>query len=89
MRKARWLAPWKDSQVKPAIYHCISRVVDRRFVFGDIEREQFRSYMRMYENFSGIRVLAYCVMSNHIHLLLEIPPMPEGGLSDEQLLQLL
>ncbi|PAW60023.1 MAG: hypothetical protein B9S37_11320 [Verrucomicrobiia bacterium Tous-C3TDCM] len=87
MRKARWLAPWKDSQVKPAIYHCISRVVDRRFVFGDIEREQFRSYMRMYENFSGIRVLAYCVMSNHIHLLLEIPPMPEGGLSDEQLLQ--
>ena len=87
MRKARWLAPWKDSQVKPAIYHCISRVVDRRFVFGDIEREQVRSYMRMYENFSGIRVLAYCVMSNHIHLLLEIPPMPEGGLSDEQLLQ--
>ena len=87
MRKARWLAPWKDSQVKPAIYHCISRVVDRRFIFGDIEREQFRSYMRMYENFSGIRVLAYCVMSNHIHLLLEIPPMPEGGLSDEQLLQ--
>jgi REP element-mobilizing transposase RayT len=87
MRKARWLAPWKDSQVNPAIYHCISRVVDRRFVFGDIEREQFRSYMRMYENFSGIRVLAYCVMSNHIHLLLEIPPMPEGGLSDEQLLQ--
>lgn len=45
MRRARWLAPWKDSLVKPAIYHCISRVVDRRFVFGPDEREKFRTFM--------------------------------------------
>ena len=44
-------------------------------------------FMRMYENFSGCRVLSYCVMSNHFHLLLEVPPMPEGGFSDEALLQ--
>ena len=44
-------------------------------------------YMRMYENFSGCRVLSYCVMSNHFHLLLEVPPMAKGGLSDEVLLQ--
>lgn len=87
MRQARWLAKWKDSESKPAIYHCVSRVVDRRFVFGDAEREQFRIYMRMYENFSGCRVLSYCVMSNHFHILLEVPPMAEGGLSDETLLQ--
>jgi len=42
--------------------------------------------MRMYENFTGNRVLAYCFMSNHIHLLLEITPPPLGGLSDEELL---
>ena len=71
MRKARWLAPWKDSRVKPVIYHCVSRVVERRFAFGDVEREQFRIFMRMYENFSGCRVLSYCIMSNHIHILLE------------------
>ena len=41
----------------------------------------------MYENFSGSRVLSYCVMSNHFHLLLEVPPMADGGLSDEELLQ--
>ncbi|MEO8615267.1 MAG: transposase, partial [Luteolibacter sp.] len=58
---------------KPAIYHCISRVVDRRFVFGDEEREHFRMFMRMQENFSGCRVLSYCVMSNHFHILLEVP----------------
>jgi hypothetical protein len=45
MGSKRWLAPWKDSGEKPAIYHCISRVVDRKFVFGDAEREQFRMFM--------------------------------------------
>jgi putative transposase len=87
MRRARWLAPWKDSAEKPAIYHCISRVVDRRFVFGDDERERFRAFMRIQENFSGCRVLSYCVMSNHFHVLLEVPPMQEDGISDDELLK--
>ena len=87
MRKARWLAEWADKQGKPAIYHCISRVVDRRFVFGDAEREHFRMFMRMQENFTGCRVLTYCVMSNHFHVLLEVSPAPVGGISDELLLK--
>jgi len=33
MRRARWLAPWKNDVGRPTIYHVISRVVDRRFVF--------------------------------------------------------
>ena len=36
--------------------------------------------MRMLEHFSGCRVLAYVVMGNHFHLLLEVPPRPETGL---------
>ena len=87
MSSKRWLAPWKDSLAKPSIYHCVSRVVDRRFVFEDAEREHFRMFMRMQENFSGCRVLSYCIMSNHFHILLEVPPMPEGGISDEELLK--
>jgi REP element-mobilizing transposase RayT len=87
MRKARWLAEWAGKQGKPAIYHCISRVVDRRFVFGDGEREAFRMFLRMQENFTGCRVLTYCVMSNHFHVLLEVPPVPEDGFSDELLLK--
>ncbi len=51
MRKARWLGNWQNSASKPVIYHCVSRVVDRRFVFGERECEAFRMYMRMYENF--------------------------------------
>ena len=85
--KRRWLAPWKDSVERPVIYHCISRVVDRRFVLDEREREHFRMLMRMMENFSGCRVLSYCIMSNHFHLLLEVPPMPVGGIPDEELLK--
>ena len=44
-------------------------------------------FMRMQENFTGCRVLSYCVMSNHFHVLLEVPPAPEGGISDELLLK--
>ena len=87
MRKARWVVNGTDPVSKPAIYHCISRVVDRRFVFGERECEAFQMYLRMYENFSGCRILSYCLMSNHFHLLLEVPPMAGDGLSDEGLLQ--
>ncbi|MFT3992012.1 MAG: transposase [Luteolibacter sp.] len=87
MRKARWLVTWKDSQEKPVFYHCIGRVVERRFVFGDEEKEKFRTFMRMYENFSGCRIASYCLMSNHFHLLLEVPPKPPEGISDEVFLK--
>jgi REP element-mobilizing transposase RayT len=72
---------------KPAIYHCISRVVDRRFAFGPTDKEKLRAFLRMQENFSGCRVLAYCLMCNHIHLLLEVPPMPADGIPDAEFLR--
>jgi len=87
MRRARWIISPKLESPKPVIYHCVSRAVNREFVFGDLEREQQRMFMRMYENFSGNRILSYCFMSNHFHLLLEVTPMPEGGLSDAELLK--
>jgi REP element-mobilizing transposase RayT len=87
MRRARWIIPPRLESPKPVIYHCISRVVNREFVFGDLERERQRTFMRMYENFSGCRVLSYCFLSNHFHILLEVTPMPEGGLSDAELLK--
>ena len=43
--------------------------------------------MRRVEAFSGCRVLAHCVMGNHVHLLLEVPPQPATGLTDQELLQ--
>jgi REP element-mobilizing transposase RayT len=87
MRKARWLAEWRMAAGKPVLYHVISRVVDRRFALGAEEKEKFRTLMRMQENFTGCRALSYCLMDNHFHLLLEVPPMVEGGISDNELLK--
>lgn len=86
-RKARWLAEWRKSAGKPVFYHVISRVVDRRFALGPEEKEKFRTLMRLQEKFTGCRVVSYCLMCNHFHLLLEVPPMADSGLSDKELLK--
>ncbi len=85
--RKRWIVPWKDSRTKPVIYHTISRIVGRDFLLEVDEREHFRMLMRMCEKFTGCRVLSYCLMSNHFHILLEVPPMPEGGISDQELFE--
>jgi putative transposase len=59
-------------------YHCISRVVEGRFIFqtsahGSVEAERFIKLMRRLEAFSGIHILTYVLMSNHFHLLCEVP----------------
>jgi REP element-mobilizing transposase RayT len=45
--------------------------------------------MREYEQFCGVRVLTYCVMSNHFHLLIEVPERPMEPLTDEALIRML
>lgn len=84
MRKARLKAP-KHHEV--AYYHCISRVVDRQFVFGDVEKEQFVTLMREYEAFCGVRIITFCVMSNHFHVLVEVPKRPVETMTDADLLR--
>ena len=67
-------------------YHVVSRVVDRRKVFEPKDKEVFRKIMRDLEAFMGVRVVTYCLMSNHFHLLVETPdpdeltPLTEGEL---------
>src|SRR5271165_7417861 len=61
-----------------SFYHCVSRVVDCQFIFqtaghGSPEAERFVLLMRRLEAFSGVRVLTYALMSNHFHLLCEVP----------------
>lgn len=73
MRPPRWKAP---PEHPAGYYHCLSRVVDRRFVFQPREREKFRQFLTEYAGFCGVRVLTWCILSNHFHLLLEVPRKP-------------
>ena len=68
-------------------YHCISRVVDRRRVFREVEKEHFVALMRECEAFCEVRVLNYCLMSNHFHILVEVPKPPEVLPSPEEILR--
>ena len=56
-----------------AYYHCVSRVVDRRRVFGETEKDHFMELMREYEAFCGVGAVTFIVMSNHFHVLLKVP----------------
>ena len=67
-------------------YHCVSRVVDRNFVFGAHERDVFRKILRQVEGFSGVRVVTWTILSNHFHVLLEVPPPPAVPLTDDEIL---
>ena len=65
-------------------FHVVSRVVDRNLVFGDEEKEFFRSLLERQLRFSGLRCLAWCFMGNHFHLLLEVPDK-EAALENGQM----
>ena len=69
-----------------AHYHCISRVVDRNYVFGTHERDVFRKILRQVEEFSGVRVITWTILSNHFHLLLEVAPRPAIPPTDSEII---
>lgn len=53
--------------------HVTSRVVQQRFLFRDQEKSCFTDLLYRWADFSGIGILTYCLMSNHVHLLLWVP----------------
>jgi REP element-mobilizing transposase RayT len=56
-----------------AVYHCISRVVGGQRLLGSREKERLRELLWQQAAFSGVEVITYCLLSNHIHLLLRVP----------------
>jgi REP element-mobilizing transposase RayT len=52
-------------------------------ILGDVEREKFRDLMRGAETFCGVRVVTYAILSNHFHILTEVPDRQE--VSEEEL----
>jgi REP element-mobilizing transposase RayT len=86
MRQPRLKAP---AHHPAAFYHCVSRVVNRDFVLQKPEREMFTGLMRIYEKLCQVRVLTFCVLSNHFHLLVEVPRRPEVMPGEEEVLRII
>jgi REP element-mobilizing transposase RayT len=63
-------------------------VVERAKVFGPSEKEQFIRYMRLYERLFGLKVLTFCLMDNHFHILVSVPRRPEVLPTNDELVVL-
>ena len=66
-------------QYEGAIYHVTIRGVDRRMIFNDqADRDRFLERLREAVKEYGVRLYLFCLMQNHVHLLVETP---RGNLS--------
>lgn len=69
------------------VYHCMSRLVCGAPGLDRMAKAVFVKHMRRQEVFCGVEVLTYCVMSNHFHILLRVPQVPEHDISDKELVR--
>src|SRR6056297_189450 len=54
------------------IYHVVLRGINKQTVFEDTEdNEMFMLTLNQYKQKSGYKLLAYCLMGNHVHLLMK------------------
>ncbi|OGV61795.1 MAG: hypothetical protein A2498_16205 [Lentisphaerae bacterium RIFOXYC12_FULL_60_16] len=63
----------------------MSRIIERRFVLGDVEKERLLNRMRQLAVFGGIEILAYSFLSNHFHVLAYVPEKRE--VTDAELIE--
>ena len=63
-----------------AYYHVVSRVANRAFLFGDAKRKgRILDFLRRSAEFSGVDVVTYALMDNHIHLCVRVPERSAAG----------
>jgi len=62
-----------------AVYHVLTRGNNRQAVFrDDADRHAYLAKLREYCREKGVELLCYCLLPNHVHLLVETP---QGNLS--------
>lgn len=67
-----------------AYYHIISRTVGKEFLLGTAEKEKLLDLIRLFSNLYFVKVIGFCIMDNHFHLLVK---MEDGNnFSDEEIL---
>ncbi len=59
------------------IYHIIMRGINRQTIFlEDEDYHRFLQTLKYYKETSGYQIFAYCIMNNHIHLLMKTGSEP-------------
>ena len=70
-------------------YHVMSRAIEGRFIFDELGKEHFRLLLEAHAEMAGIEVFTWCCMSNHFHLLIEVPNAAESRaqMDDEEIIR--
>ena len=68
-----------------AVYHVVNKCALSSMILDDDAKRQFVRMMWKQAEFAGVEVLAYCVMTNHFHVLVRVPEPHE--ISDNELLR--
>ena len=56
-----------------SFYHVISQGIEKNFIFNDNnEINKYISFMKKLNVEYFVKIIAYCIMNNHAHLLLEV-----------------
>ncbi len=58
----------------PAVYHVTSRVIQKRRLLLEGQREVWVAALHRAAEFSGVEVITYCVQETHFHILVRIDP---------------
>ena len=59
-------------QSKTGIYHVMLRGINQQQIFEDDEdNKKFISILKEYKDEFSFKVIAYCIMGNHVHLLID------------------
>lgn len=67
-------ALFRNKLFSPGVYHIYQKGRDNLFV-SDADYQKYLSNLKKYVPISGIKLLAYCLMPDHVHLLIY---QPEG-----------
>ncbi|MCC5807950.1 MAG: transposase [Opitutales bacterium] len=59
---------------KVSVYHLVARVVQRRRLLADVQREVWVGALHRAAAFSGVELITYCCLQNHFHILVRIDP---------------
>ena len=68
-----------------AYYHVMSRIIEGRMLLNDTEKERVMITLEKAAGFSGVEILTFAVMDNHLHAEILVPEQPE--IDDEEFLR--
>ena len=59
---------------KVSVYHAYTRIVHKRRLLADVQRQVWVAALHRAARFSAVEVITYCAMQSHAHILVRVDP---------------